>query len=68
LHQSIEINGAEVMPGDKILMCTTLAGRDSKEYGDPENIRFNRKPRHNAFGFGVHHCVDLHLAQKYNIT
>jgi cytochrome P450 len=58
------INGVEVEPGDKVLMCTTLAGRDAKEYPDPHDVRLDRKPRHNAFGFGVHHCVGLHLARR----
>src|SRR5690606_38022164 len=46
-----KINGVDIEPGDKVLMCTTLAGRDAREYQDPHEVRLGRKPRHNAFGF-----------------
>lgn len=62
--KKVEVNGVTMMPGDKVVMCTTLAGRDPAEYTDPDEVRFDRRPRHNAFGYGVHLCVGLHLARR----
>ena len=62
--KEIEFGGVKMMPGDKVAMSTTLAGRDPAEFPDPEQIRFDRKPRHVSFGFGPHMCVGMHLAKR----
>lgn len=59
-----EFNGVKMMPGDKVAMSTTLAGRDPAEFPDPKIVRFDRKPRHVSFGFGPHMCVGMHLAKR----
>jgi cytochrome P450 len=60
----IEFKGVKMMPGDKIAMCTTTAGRDPEEYDNPSEVRLDRKPRHVAFGFGPHLCLGVHLARR----
>lgn len=59
-----EIGGVKMMPGDKVAMSTTLAGRDPEEFPEPDAIRFDRNPRHVSFGFGPHMCVGMHLARR----
>lgn len=59
-----EIKGVKFMPGDKVAMCTTLAGRDPDEYDKPDEVHFDRKARHATFGFGPHLCVGMHLARR----
>jgi len=59
-----EFGGVKMMPGDKVAMSTTLAGRDPEAFPKPEEIRFDRSPRHVSFGFGPHMCVGMHLAKR----
>lgn len=64
VRKETEIRGVKFMPGDKIAMSTTLAGRDPAEFADPADVRFDRRPRHVSFGFGPHICVGMHLARR----
>ncbi|MEJ6011103.1 cytochrome P450 [Novosphingobium aquae] len=59
-----EFGGVTMMPGDKVAVSTTLAGRDPQEFPEPGIIRFDRNPRHVSFGFGPHMCVGMHLARR----
>ncbi len=59
-----EIRGVKMMPGDKVAMCTTLAGRDPEEYSHPNEVRLDRNARHLSFGYGPHLCVGMHLARR----
>jgi hypothetical protein len=36
-----------------------MRGRDA-----PNEVRFDRKPRHTAFGYGMHTCIGRHLARR----
>jgi cytochrome P450 len=62
--KEIEIDGIRFLPGEKVAMSTTLAGRDPAEFDDPADVRLDRKPRHVGFGFGIHTCVGMHLARR----
>jgi cytochrome P450 len=62
--KEIELAGVRFMPGDKVAMSTTLAGRDPAEFDDPTEVRLDRRPRHVGFGFGIHTCVGMHLARR----
>tara|TARA_R110000772_G_scaffold77139_16_gene166266 strand:- start:1103 stop:2317 length:1215 start_codon:yes stop_codon:yes gene_type:complete len=59
-----EFGGVKMMPGDKVMMSTTLAGRDPEEFPNPEQVSFDRKPRLLSWGFGPHMCVGMHLAKR----
>jgi cytochrome P450 len=59
-----EVAGIRVMPGDKVAMTTTLAGRDDRKYDNPNEIRLDRGPQHETFAFGPHRCVGMHLARR----
>ncbi|MBU0773631.1 MAG: cytochrome P450, partial [Alphaproteobacteria bacterium] len=41
-----EVAGIRFMPGDKVAMSTTLAGRDPAEFDAPAEVRLDRRPRH----------------------
>jgi cytochrome P450 len=59
-----EFSGVKMMPGDKVAIHTTLAGRDPDEFADPGQVRFDRNPRHVSWGYGPHMCVGMHLAKR----
>ncbi len=59
-----EFHGVKMMPGDKVMMSTTLAGRDPAEFENPGKVDFTRRPRHVSFGFGPHTCIGMHLAKR----
>lgn len=59
-----EFGGVKMMPGDKVAVHTTLAGRDPEEFPDPGQVRFDRNPRHVSWGYGPHMCVGMHLAKR----
>ncbi|MBA2933700.1 cytochrome P450 [Sphingomonas sp. CGMCC 1.13654] len=63
-RKETEIAGIRFMPGDKVAMSTTLAGRDPAEFDNPADVRLDRKPRHVGFGFGIHTCIGMHLARR----
>ncbi|MAT50756.1 MAG: cytochrome [Porticoccaceae bacterium] len=58
------IKGVTIKPGDKVAMCTTLAGRDEQEYDQPHEVRLDRNPSHVTFATGPHHCLGVHLARR----
>jgi cytochrome P450 len=59
-----EFGGVKMMPGDKVAVHTTLAGRDPEEFPEPGQVRFDRNPRHVSWGYGPHMCVGMHLAKR----
>lgn len=60
----VELKGATMMPGDKVIMSTTLAGRDPAAWPNPAEVRFDRKARHVSFATGPHLCLGLNLARR----
>jgi cytochrome P450 len=62
--QPVEIHGVQLMPGDKVAMCTTLANRDPDAFDRPNEVLLDRNPRHVAFGYGPHSCVGAPLARR----
>jgi cytochrome P450 len=60
----IKVQGVQFLPGDKIAMATTLAGRDPEAYERPNEIILDRKSQHVSFAYGPHLCVGLHLARR----
>ncbi|WP_404478855.1 cytochrome P450 [Novosphingobium sp. BL-52-GroH] len=62
--QQVEVEGVTMMPGDRVAMSTSLAGRDPSEYEAPHVVDLDRKPRQLSFGYGPHVCVGMHLARR----
>lgn len=61
--RDVIFNGIQFRKGDKVLTSTTLSGRDPEEFEAPWQVRFDRKPRHTGFGYGIHTCIGMHLAR-----
>ncbi len=58
------LKGVTIKPGDKVAMCTTLAGRDAEAFGNPHTVDLDRNPSHVSFAVGPHHCLGVHLARR----
>jgi len=60
----VEWHGTTVPELSKIALLTGAAGRDDREFTDPERFDVARAfDRHVSFGFGVHYCLGAHLAR-----
>lgn len=59
-----DIAGVTIQPDEFVGMSTTVAGRDDREFDQPNEVRFDRRPRHIAFASGPHTCLGVHLARR----
>jgi len=58
------LHGTTFEPGQRIITLLASAGRDEREYTDPDEFRWNRPiERLLAFGRGQHFCLGVHLAR-----
>jgi cytochrome P450 len=56
--------GTVVPEGSRIVLLTGSAGRDEREYPDPDRFDVERtSERHVTFGFGIHFCLGASLAR-----
>jgi cytochrome P450 len=62
--KEVEIHGVTVKPGDRVALSTPLGSNDPEEFADPTEVRFDRKPSHLTFGYGIHRCLGAHLARR----
>jgi cytochrome P450 len=60
-----EIGGKQIRKGDKVVMWYVSGNRDDEVIEKPNEFIIDRKrPRnHLSFGFGIHRCVGLRLAE-----
>lgn len=60
-----EVGGKTVKKGDKVVMWYVSGNRDEDIIENPNDFIIDRKrPRnHLSFGFGIHRCVGLRLAE-----
>ena len=60
-----EIGGKQIKKGDKVVMWYVSGNRDDEVIENPNEFIVDRKrPRnHLSFGFGIHRCVGLRLAE-----
>ena len=63
--EEVELAGATLRPGDKVLMSWGMAGRDPQAYERADECWIDR-PAHRtlAFGVGPHRCLGMHLARR----
>ena len=62
--EEIEFQGADMKPGDKVLMTFPAANRDPAVFENPDEVVLDRKQnRHIAFGTGIHRCAGSNLAR-----
>ena len=60
-----EIGGKTIRAGEKVVMWYVSGNRDDTAIADPEAFIVDReRPRHHvSFGFGIHRCVGMRLAE-----
>jgi cytochrome P450 len=63
--EDIEFRGKQIRKGDKVVMWYVSGNRDDEVIERPYEFIIDRKrPRtHLSFGFGIHRCVGLRLAE-----
>lgn len=64
VRQDMELGGAQLRRGDKIMAMITAANMDPEANEKPERLDLDRRPnRHMAFGAGIHFCLGHQLAR-----
>jgi cytochrome P450 len=61
--EDVEIAGKIIPNGDTVIVHIGAANRDPEEFPNPDQLDFNRRNRHLAFGGGIHHCLGIFLAK-----
>lgn len=62
--ERVEVLGQIVEPGQRVGFITASAGRDPREFEDPDEFHWDREfTRTLAFGQGDHFCMGIHLAR-----
>src|SRR3954469_8351774 len=62
--RDVELNGAQIRQGDKVVMWYVSSNRDETRYEDPDRFDVTRNPEHQAFGAGGRHfCLGTALAR-----
>jgi cytochrome P450 len=63
--QDTEIRGKRIKKGDRVVMWYVSGNRDDEVIENPDSFIIDRRrPRtHLSFGFGIHRCVGLRLAE-----
>jgi cytochrome P450 len=62
--RDVTLHGTTVPAGSRMLLLTGSAGRDEREFRDPDAFHVDRKiERHVSFGYGVHFCLGASLAR-----
>jgi cholest-4-en-3-one 26-monooxygenase len=62
--RDVELNGAQIREGDKVVLWYVSSNRDERRYEDPDRFDVERNPDHQAFGAGGRHfCLGTALAR-----
>jgi cytochrome P450 len=62
--EDLELGGAEIRKGDRVLLCLAAANRDPEAFADPDTFDIGRAGnRHLSFGSGPHACAGGGLAR-----
>jgi len=64
VKDDMELGGAQLKRGDKIMAMVAAANMDPEANENPERLKLARRPnRHMAFGAGIHFCLGHQLAR-----
>ena len=64
LLEDVDLHGETLPAGATVLLLTGSAGRDEREYPDPDRFDVDRRiDRHVSLGFGTHFCLGASLAR-----
>ena len=63
--QDTELGGKTIRKGDRVVMWYVSGNRDGEVIENPDSFIIDRaRPRqHMSFGFGIHRCVGMRLAE-----
>jgi cytochrome P450 len=62
--RDVELHGAVIPAGSEVLMMYGSANRDARTFDDPDRVDLDgARPRHLAFGDGIHFCLGAPLAR-----
>jgi len=62
--RDVELDGVALGPGEKVLLFLGAAGRDPRQWSDPDTFDITRRATgHVGFGFGIHACVGMAMAR-----
>src|SRR5262249_11110854 len=64
VKRDLEFKGVNLKKGDRILMPTSIAGRDPAAFADPDRVDPERRPHGMTFATGIHNCIGMHLARR----
>jgi len=62
-QQPVTLYGEHLEAGTRVLLLTGSAGRDEREYDEPDRFDIHRNAKHASFGRGVHFCLGAALAR-----
>lgn len=65
LNKDLELHGKKMKKGDAVIYLYQSAGRDDREFTNPDKFDISRpKPKRSiSFGHGPHKCLGQHLAR-----
>jgi cytochrome P450 len=60
----VTLHGVTIPKGERVMLLTGSACRDERAFKDPDRFDITRAPDNHSifFGFGVHKCLGMHLA------
>ena len=63
--EDMELNGKLIRKGDRVVMWYVSGNRDGAVFEDADRLLIDRANprRHMAFGFGIHRCLGMRLAE-----
>ena len=62
--RDVEIDGAVIPEGEKVLLFLAAANRDPRQWQDPDTFDIKRSASgHVGFGFGIHQCLGQMVAR-----
>lgn len=63
--ESVDVGGAVLHKGDRVVLLVAAANRDPESYDSPDEFdAFRSGPAHLAFGLGTHYCLGALLARQ----